>query len=211
MRALFQRAREALLVLIGRRPATVRYDEIEHAIADACAFGVADFIVSSKSGLIEPLDDLTADHGLVRRVAVEVRRAIEMYVTYPVGHERTLRRAAAYKAARPASSLPELNEVTDMKPGIKRLMVAWKVLRGDLLAVSAEELHHAAGIATTLLTSQAFGLFGPLDDQDSEVERWERVHAGIRNVMQHYFIDRAYREGFAYPSWEEVKAEARSY
>ena len=83
---LVNRVRMAFRVLVlGHRPATVRFDAIDRRIARNCAFWKADDIAARFVPTRETIDE---DDDVWREIAAMVNEAIEAYVTYSVELER---------------------------------------------------------------------------------------------------------------------------
>ncbi len=83
---------EATKILLGARPATVRFDALDKEIAHACAFSTADILTDHRLGFMEPIENLGKDHERCRQVAAVVLEAIEGYVTFPKADELSFRR-----------------------------------------------------------------------------------------------------------------------
>jgi hypothetical protein len=73
------------VLILGHRPATVRFDALDRKIAEKCAFWKADVIASRFVPMRETIDE---DDDVWREIAQVVNEAIEAYVTYSVELER---------------------------------------------------------------------------------------------------------------------------
>lgn len=79
------RVRMAFRVLVlGHRPATIRFDALDRRIAECCAFWLADVITGR---FVPPQESIDEDDDICRKVAWLVYEAIEAYVTYSVESE----------------------------------------------------------------------------------------------------------------------------
>ncbi|MFO0796053.1 MAG: hypothetical protein U0804_01185 [Gemmataceae bacterium] len=95
---LINRFRMAARVLVlGHRPATVRFDALDRRIAENCAFGAADIIAARYAPTELTMEE---NDDVCRKVAWLVYDAIEGYVTYSVEFERDCKKALASAEAR---------------------------------------------------------------------------------------------------------------
>jgi hypothetical protein len=72
-----------LKVLVGVRPAEVRFDEVDHRIAGWCAFEAADKIAGR---FIPPTDSMDEDDQICREISELVFDAIKGYATHEAHH-----------------------------------------------------------------------------------------------------------------------------
>lgn len=76
----------ARVLVLGERPATVRFDRLDRLIAENCAFWMAD-LIACRFVLQRATED--EDDDVCRKIAWLVYEAIEAYATYDAESERT--------------------------------------------------------------------------------------------------------------------------